>query len=118
MYSPFVRRIVAGLALACVLLSAVFLLLVLPPNPGFVWVSATVGAAALLIALVTPLNPKRDTGLFIVAGIAGGVFFGASGFGFPQNIPLWIWVISCLGTATLAIVTDADSAQSKSVNRL
>ncbi|XAS72354.1 hypothetical protein VUN82_00400 [Micrococcaceae bacterium Sec5.1] len=118
MYSPFVRKIVTGLALAGVLLSGVFALLGVPPSPGFVWVSAAIGVASLLAALVLPLSPKRDTGLFVMAGIAGGVFFGASGFGFPQNIPLWIWVICCIGAATLAIVTDADSAQSKSVNRL
>lgn len=118
MYSPLTRRIVAALAVACVVLSAVIAFLGRPQNMGFVWVAAAVGAAALMVALVTPLSPKRDTGLFILAGIAGGVFLGASGFGFPQNLPLWIWVICCLGSATLAIVTDADAAQSKSVNRL
>lgn len=118
MYSPINRGIAAGLALACVLLSAGFALMASPPNVGFVWVAAAVGAAALLAALVTPLNPKRDTALFILAGIAGGVFLGASSFGFPQNLPLWIWIICCLGTATMALVTDADASQSKSVNRL
>lgn len=118
MYSPFTRKIITGLALACVLLSAVLALLGHARSPVFVWVAAAVGTIALLVALATPLNAKRDTGLFLIAGISGGVFFGASGFDFPQTIPLWIWVICCLGSATLALVTDADSAQSKSINRL
>jgi hypothetical protein len=118
MYSSITRKVAAGLALACVLLSAVFTVMASPQHMGFVWVATTVGAAALFTALVTPLNPKRDTALFILAGIAGGVFLGASSFGFPQNLPQWIWIVCCIGTATVALVTDADIAQSKSVNRL
>lgn len=117
-YSTTVRTIIAGLTLACVAVCAVFGILDGPPTPAFVWASTGVAAAALLTALLTPRKPKRDTGLFLLAGLSGGVFLGASDFGFPQNIPLWIWVICSLGIATMALVTDADTAQNKSVNRL
>lgn len=118
MYTPFTRRIIAALSLACIGLSTIFALLERSKNMGFVWIAATAGASVLLVALITQLNPKRDTLLFIFSGIAGGVFLGASGFEFPQNVALWIWLVSGLGTATIAIVTDADLAQSKPVNRL
>jgi hypothetical protein len=117
-YSTTVRKIITGLALACVVVCAVFGSLDGPRNAGFVWALAGVAAVALLTALVTPRNPKRDTGLFLVAGLSGGVFFGASGFGFPQNIPAWIWVTCSIGLATMALVTDADAAQNKSTSRL
>lgn len=117
-YSSALRTIITGLALACVAVCTVFAFLDGPRSPGFVWASVGLAAAALLTALLIRRNPKRDTGLFLVAGLSGGVFFGASGFGFPQNIPVWIWVICSIGTATMALVTDADAAQNKSVNRL
>lgn len=117
-YSTPVRKIITGLTLACVVVCAVFGSLDGLRDSGFVWASTGVAAVALLTALATPRNPKRDTGLFFIAGLSGSVFLGASGFGFPQNIPVWIWVICSIGTATMALAMYADAAQNKSANRL
>ena len=104
--------------MACALLSTVFALLARLENMVFVWTAAAVGISTLVAALTTHLNAQRDTVLFAVSGLAGGVFFGASEFGFPHNLPLWIWLICCFGAATVALITDADAAQNKPVHRL
>jgi hypothetical protein len=43
---------------------------------------------------------------------------GASTVGFPGSLPTWLWMIGTLCIGTLAIIVDAESSQSKSVNRL
>ncbi|GAA5191712.1 hypothetical protein GCM10023346_11890 [Arthrobacter gyeryongensis] len=78
----------------------------------------TVGAISLVVVLATKRSPKRDAVLFIISGMGGGVFIGASTVGFPATLPIWLWTIVtiCIGTAVL--IVDAESVQSKSVNRL
>lgn len=118
MYPPVIRITSATLALVSVVVATIFALLGNPKNMGFIWAVAAIGAFLPGVVLATRLNPKKDAVLFIAAGVTGGVFSGAAGLRIPQSIPLWIWLICCLGTAVIAIVVDADSTQSKSVSRL
>jgi hypothetical protein len=77
-----------------------------------------VGAISLLAVLATKRNPKRDAVLFIISGMGGGVFIGASTVGFPGSLPIWLWTIGTMYIGTVALIVDAEAAQSKSVNRL
>ncbi|MGM7777035.1 hypothetical protein ACSVHC_13615 [Arthrobacter sp. KNU-44] len=117
-YSSTVRTIATILVLACIAGSIVVGLLHEPRTPLLAWMSLTVGAISLLAVLATKRSPKRDAVLFIISGMAGGVFIGAAKVDFPGTLPIWLWTIGafCIGTA--ALIVDAESAQSKSVNRL
>ncbi|WAH95605.1 hypothetical protein [Arthrobacter sp. MMS18-M83] len=90
-YSSTVRTIAAVSVLACIAGSIVVGLHSEPKTPVLAWTSLAAGAVALLVVLATKRSPKRDAVLFMICGM-------------------------CIGT--VAIVVDAESAQSKSVNRL
>ena len=89
-----------------------------PRVPLLAWTSLIVGAISLLAVLATKRNPKRDAVLFIISGIGGGVFTAAATVDFPGTLPTWLWTIGAICIGTVAIIVDAESAQSKSVNRL
>lgn len=75
----------------------------------------------MFAVLAAKRNPKRDAVLFLVCGLSSGVFMGASTVGFPGSLPMWLWTIWTIGTmgiGVMALIVDAESSQSKSVNRL
>jgi peptidoglycan/LPS O-acetylase OafA/YrhL len=117
-YSPKVRNIATILVLACLAGSIVVGLFHEPRTPPLAWTSLTVGAISLSIVLATKRNTKRDAVLFIISGIGGGVFTAAATVDFPGTLPIWLWTIGTLCIGTVALIVDAESAQSKSVNRL
>lgn len=117
-YTPPIRTTIAALVLACIASSIVVGLLHEPRNPLIAWTSLAVGAIAVLVVLAAKRNPKRDAVLFLACGLSSGVFMGASTVGFPGSLPTWLWMIGTLCIGTLAIIVDAESSQSKSVNRL
>ena len=83
-----------------------------------IWLAGAFGASGALVILITPVKAKRDGVIFLLVGLSGGVFFGASGLDFPASISTWMWMVVSVGLATIGIVIDADQAQSKAVNRL
>ncbi|MEV8150577.1 hypothetical protein AB0O52_20835 [Arthrobacter sp. NPDC080073] len=117
-YSLTVRTIATILVLACLVGSIVVGLLHEPRTPLLAWTSSAVGAISLLTVLATKRNPKRDAVLFIISGMGGGVFIAAAKVGFPGTLPIWLWTIGTVCIGTVALIVDAESAQSESVNRL
>ncbi|MCI0143868.1 hypothetical protein KNN17_20085 [Arthrobacter bambusae] len=116
-YSSRVRTIATVLVLACIAGSIVVGLIHEPRTPLLAWTSLSVGAISLLVVLATKRNPKRDAVLFVISGMGGGVFIAAATVGFPDTLPLWLWTIGIICIGTVALIVDAESAQSKSVNR-
>lgn len=84
-----------------------------PKTPVLAWTSLAAAAVALLVVLTTKRSPKRDAVLFMICGMGGGVFIAASTVGFPGSLPMWLWAIGTMCIGTVAIVVDAESAQSK-----
>lgn len=117
-YSSTVRTIGTVSVLACIAGSIVVGLHNEAKTPVLAWTSLAAGAVALLVVLATKRSPKRDAVLFMICGMGGGVFIAASTVGFPGSLPIWLWTIGTMCIGTVAIVVDAESAQSKSVNRL
>ena len=117
-YSSTVRTIATVLVLACIAGSLVVGLLHEPRTPLLAWTSLTVGAISLSVVLATRPSPKRDAVLFIISGMSGGIFIGAAKVNFPGTLPIWLWTIGTICIGTAALIVDAESAQSKSVNRL
>ncbi len=113
-----IRTIATVLVLACIAGSFIVGLLHEPRTPLLAWTSLTVGAISLSVVLATRPSPKRDAVLFIVGGMSGGIFLGASKVNFPGTLPIWLWTIGTICIGTVALIVDAESAQSKSVNRL
>lgn len=106
------------LVLACIGGSIVVGLLHEPRTPLLAWTSLTVGAIPLVVVLATKRNPKRDAVLSIISGMGGGVSIAAATVGFPGTLPLWLWTIGSICIGTAALIVDAESAQSKPLNRL
>jgi peptidoglycan/LPS O-acetylase OafA/YrhL len=117
-YSSAIRRTATILVLACIAGSTVVGLLHEPRTPLLAWTSLTVGAISLALVLATRPSPKRDTVLFIISGISGAMFIAAATVDFPGTLPIWLWTIGAICIGTAALIVDAESAQSKSVNRL
>jgi hypothetical protein len=117
-YTSKVRTIATVIVLACIAGSIVVGLLHVPRTPLLAWTSMTVGAISLVVVLATKRKPKRDTVLFIISGMSGGMFIGAAKVDFPGTLPVWLWTIGAICIGTAALIVDAESAQSKSVNRL
>ena len=117
-YSSTVRTTATTFVLACIAGSIVVGLLHEPKTPLLAWTSLAVGAAVMFAVLATKRNPKRDAVLFLVCGLSSGVFMGASTVGFPGSLPMWLWTIGTMGIGVMALIVDAESSQSKSVNRL
>ncbi len=117
-YSSTVRTIATILVLACIAGSIVVGLLHEPRTPLLAWTSLAVGAISLLVVLATRRSPKRDAVLFVASGMGGWVFIAAATVGFPGTLPIWLWTIGTVCIGTVALIVDAESAQSKSVNRL
>jgi len=117
-YTSKVRTIATVLVLACIGGSIVVGLLHEPRTPLLAWTSLTVGTIPLVVVFATKRNPKLDAVLFIISGMGGGMFIAAATVGFPDTLPLWLWTIGTICIGTAALIVDAESAQSKSVNRL
>lgn len=117
-YTPPIRTTIAALVLACIAGSIVVGLLHEPKTPLLAWTALAVGAVVMFAVLATKRNPKRDAVLFLVCGLSSGVFMGDSTVGFPGSLPMWLWTIGTMGIGVMALIVDAESSQSKSVNRL
>lgn len=117
-YSLAIRTIATVFVLAFIAGSTVVGLLHEPRSSLLAWTSLIIGAISLSIVLATKQKPKRDAVLFIISGTGGSVFVGASTVGFPGSLPIWLWIIGAMCIGTVALIVDAESAQSKSVNRL
>ena len=117
-YSSAIRTISTVFVLAFIAISTFVGLLHAPRVPLLAWTCLAVGTISLLAVLATRRKPKRDAILFVISGLGGGVFTGASTAGFPGSLPIWLWWIGTMCIGTVALIADAESAQSKSFSRL
>lgn len=110
-----VPPIIIGLQLLC---GAMVLLSGSAPVPWLAYSAVATGVLAMLMVWLsgTP-KPRADGVLFLVGALAGGLTLGSWQADFPANLPAWLWCIAAVLSATVAIVLDADSKQSRSRNR-
>ena len=87
-YSSKVPTIGAAFVLAYIIGSAVVGLIYEPKTPLLAWTALVVGAVAVLVVFATRRSPKRDAVLFLICGLGGAVFAGASTIGFPGFLPV------------------------------
>ncbi|PYI66894.1 hypothetical protein CVV68_12425 [Arthrobacter livingstonensis] len=84
-----------------------------------VWGAAIVAIIAILVlVLLRHRGTRISATLFLLAGISGAVFASGAGLGWPAALPLWLWIATALGLATVGIVEDADTTQTRSTSRL
>ncbi len=114
-----IRRIAPPILMVLQLLCGIMILL--SGDAAIPWLAyGAVGLGLVVMAAAWSIKaskPRVDGILFLVSALAGGLLLGSWQAGFPATLPVWLWCIASVLLATVGIVLDADSKQSRSQNR-